>query len=69
MRVALADDAVLFREGLARVLADRGFEVTLQAGDADALPRALRRAVVTAGITVSRPGANPPTRAEVDAAA
>jgi hypothetical protein len=40
----------------------------LLAGDADALPRALRRAVVTAGITVSRPGANPPTRAEVDAA-
>lgn len=38
------------------------------AGDAAALPRALRRAAVTAGITVSRSGANPPTRAEVDAA-
>jgi fructokinase len=32
-----------------------------------ALQRALRRAAVTAGITVSRAGANPPTRAEVDA--
>lgn len=33
-----------------------------------AFERALRRAAVMAGITVSRPGANPPTRAEVDAA-
>ena len=33
-----------------------------------ALHRALRRAAITAGITVSRAGANPPTRAEVDAA-
>ena len=33
----------------------------------DALETALRRAAVTAGITVSRAGANPPTRAEVDA--
>jgi fructokinase len=33
-----------------------------------ALHRALHRAAITAGITVSRAGANPPTRAEVDAA-
>lgn len=33
-----------------------------------AFERALRRAAVMAGITVSRPGANPPARAEVDAA-
>jgi len=34
VRVALADDAVLFREGIARVLSERGFEVVAQAGDA-----------------------------------
>ncbi len=33
-----------------------------------ALTRALRRAAVTAGITVARAGANPPLRSEVDAA-
>ena len=37
MRVMLADDAVLFREGTARVLIDAGFEVTGQAGDATEL--------------------------------
>jgi DNA-binding NarL/FixJ family response regulator len=33
----LADDAVLFREGMARILADTGFTVTGQAGDGPAL--------------------------------
>jgi DNA-binding NarL/FixJ family response regulator len=37
VRVALADDAVVLREGLARVLADAGIEVTAQAGSADEL--------------------------------
>ena len=37
MRVALADDSVLFREGIARVLAERGFEVVAQAGNAEQL--------------------------------
>ncbi|MGZ4123936.1 MAG: response regulator [Actinomycetota bacterium] len=37
IRVVLADDSVLFREGLARVLSDSGFVVTAQAGDADEL--------------------------------
>jgi DNA-binding NarL/FixJ family response regulator len=33
----LADDAVLFREGMARILADSGFTVTGQAGDGPTL--------------------------------
>lgn len=41
MRVALADDSVLLREGLARVLSEAGFEVVAQVGDADALHTAV----------------------------
>jgi DNA-binding NarL/FixJ family response regulator len=37
MRVALAEDSVLLREGLARLLGDEGFDVVAQCGDADAL--------------------------------
>lgn len=37
MRVILADDAVLVREGVARLLADHGFEVVAQLDDAEAL--------------------------------
>jgi DNA-binding NarL/FixJ family response regulator len=37
IRVVLADDSVLFREGIARVLADNGFAVAGQAADADEL--------------------------------
>jgi DNA-binding NarL/FixJ family response regulator len=37
MRVVLADDSVLLREGIARLLADAGFDVVGQAGDADQL--------------------------------
>lgn len=37
MRVVLADDSVLFREGLARVLAEGGIEVVGQVADGDAL--------------------------------
>ena len=44
MRVVIADDSVLFREGLARVLADGGFEVAEQVGDAEELREAVRRA-------------------------
>ena len=43
MRVVIADDSVLLREGLARILADNGFEVVGQAGDADELQRAVTR--------------------------
>jgi DNA-binding NarL/FixJ family response regulator len=37
MRVILADDSVLLREGLARMLVESGFEVVAQVGDAVAL--------------------------------
>jgi len=37
IRVVLADDSVLLREGLARLLSEAGFEVVGQAGTADAL--------------------------------
>jgi len=43
MRVILADDAVLFREGAARVLRDAGFDVTGQAGDPAELLDLVRR--------------------------
>jgi DNA-binding NarL/FixJ family response regulator len=44
VRVAVADDAVLFREGLARLLADGGFDVVGQAADADELLAIVREA-------------------------
>jgi DNA-binding NarL/FixJ family response regulator len=37
VRVAIADDAVLLREGIARLLADAGHEVVATAADAEAL--------------------------------
>ena len=42
MQVVIAEDSVLLREGLARLLADEGFEVVGQAGDADDLLRKVR---------------------------
>jgi DNA-binding NarL/FixJ family response regulator len=44
VRVAVADDAVLFREGLARVLVDAGFELAGQAANADELLTIIREA-------------------------
>lgn len=43
MRVVIADDSLLFREGLARVLVDAGFEVVGQVADADELDRCVDR--------------------------
>lgn len=43
MRVIVADDAVLFREGVARVLEDNGFKIVGQAGDATGLLDLARR--------------------------
>ena len=42
MRVVIADDAPLIREGVARLLAENGVEVVDQMGDADALLRSVR---------------------------
>jgi len=44
VRVAVADDAVLFREGLARVLSDGGFDIVGQAADAEELLAIVREA-------------------------
>ena len=38
-RVVVADDSVLLREGVVRLLEEQGFEVVGQAGDADELMR------------------------------
>lgn len=43
MRVILADDAVLFREGTARILTEAGFEVAGQTGNAPELLDLVRR--------------------------
>jgi DNA-binding NarL/FixJ family response regulator len=42
MRVVIADDAVLLREGAARLLQEAGHEVVAQAGDAEDLVRKVR---------------------------
>ena len=42
LRLVLADDSFLVREGIARLLVDAGFEVVAQVGDADGLLRLTR---------------------------
>ena len=42
LRVVIADDSLLVREGTARLLADAGFEVTGQAGDVGSLLQLIR---------------------------
>ena len=42
MRVVIAEDSALFREGLSRILTDGGFEVTAQARDAEELMLAIQ---------------------------
>ena len=41
MRVAIAEDSVLLRDGIARLLGDEGFEVVASCGDAEELMRKL----------------------------
>ena len=43
MRVVVADDSLILREGLARLLTEAGFEVVAQAADADELLREVER--------------------------
>jgi DNA-binding NarL/FixJ family response regulator len=43
VRVAIAEDSVLLREGLVRLLADAGFDVAASCGDADTLLVTIRR--------------------------
>jgi DNA-binding NarL/FixJ family response regulator len=43
VRVVIADDSVLLREGVSRLLAETGFEVVGQAGDVDELLREVAR--------------------------
>jgi DNA-binding NarL/FixJ family response regulator len=43
MRVAIAEDSVLLREGLARLLVDAGFDVVAQCGTGDELLHEVRR--------------------------
>jgi DNA-binding NarL/FixJ family response regulator len=43
VRVVIAEDSVLMREGLARMLTDGDFEVVAQVGDATALQRAVNQ--------------------------
>ena len=42
MRVVVADDSVLLREGVVRLLEDAGNEIIGQAGDAEELVRKVR---------------------------
>jgi DNA-binding NarL/FixJ family response regulator len=42
VRVVVADDSVLMREGIVRLLEEAGFDVVAQAGDADDLMRKVR---------------------------
>ncbi|WP_405371691.1 MULTISPECIES: PfkB family carbohydrate kinase [unclassified Microbacterium] len=67
LRVQVADTIGAGDAFMASLIVSAVDDAALLAGDGGALERALRRAAVTAGITVSRPGADPPTRGEVDA--
>ena len=66
MRVVVAEDSVLFREGLVRVLEEAGFEVVAQAGDAAALHYAVIRTKPDVAIVDVR---MPPTQTDEGARA
>jgi DNA-binding NarL/FixJ family response regulator/class 3 adenylate cyclase len=61
MRVTLADDSILLREGIARLLTDSGFKIVAQAGDAEELLKEVRADVPDVVITDIR---MPPTHTD-----
>jgi DNA-binding NarL/FixJ family response regulator len=66
VRVVIADDSVLLREGLVRLLAEAEFEVAAQVGDADELRAAVRREAPDVAIVDIR---MPPTHTDEGARA
>jgi DNA-binding NarL/FixJ family response regulator len=66
LRVVIAEDSVLLREGLARVLAEGGFDVAAQVGDAAELHRAVKRTKPDVAIVDGR---MPPTQTDEGARA
>jgi DNA-binding NarL/FixJ family response regulator len=63
MRVVIADDMMLTREGIARLLTDASVDVAGQVGDAAALLRAVRATQPDAAIVYIRMPPPTPTRA------
>jgi DNA-binding NarL/FixJ family response regulator len=61
VRVAIAEDSVLLREGLTRLLGEAGFEVVAQCGDADELMRKVRSYALDVAIVDIR---LPPTHSD-----
>jgi len=61
VRLAIAEDSVLLREGLSRLLNDSGFEVAAQCGDAEGLLQEVRRTRLDAVIVDIR---LPPTHSD-----
>jgi DNA-binding NarL/FixJ family response regulator len=61
IRVVLADDSILLREGIARLLEDAGFEIVAQVGDAAALLEEVRAQAPDVVVTDIR---MPPTHSD-----
>jgi DNA-binding NarL/FixJ family response regulator len=61
VRVAIAEDSVLLREGVARLIREAGMEVVLQCGDGDELLSNVRKDVVDVAIVDIR---LPPTHSD-----
>ena len=57
MRVVVADDSVVLREGVARLLKDAGVDVVGQADDADQLMRTVLAYLAEIGAAASSPAA------------